>query len=307
MEITPENTKIPRLWKFVEYSAIIFPEVKFEMNITLTIQEKLKDLRIEKGLTLEQLAEQTGISKSALGKYESDDYKDISPFNLAALAKFYSVSSDYLLGLSEQKNHPNTELQELHLSDNMLDLLKSNKINNRLLCEIATHENFIRLLTDIEIYVDRIASMQIDNLNAVVELARTKVLEKNNLDKNELYLRTLEVSHIAEDDYFSHLVHQDIDCIIKDIREQHKNDSATAPDSSYVDDFKKVFDEVNNFKGSEQEKKARLFCKQLSIDYDKLSTEEYVNLIHILEKSSLVKSNNNLRGKFTHGKGKRKR
>ena len=35
------------------------------MNITLTIQEKLKDLRIEKGLTLEQLAEQTGISKSA--------------------------------------------------------------------------------------------------------------------------------------------------------------------------------------------------------------------------------------------------
>ena len=189
----------------------------------------------------------------------------------------------------------------------MLDLLKSGKINNRLLCEIATHENFIRLLTDIEIYVDRIASMQIDNLNAVVELARTKVLEKNNLDKNELYLRTLEVSHIAEDDYFSHLVHQDIDCIIKDIREQHKNDSATAPDSSYVDDFKKVFDEVNNFKGSEQEKKARLFCKQLSIDYDKLSTEEYVNLIHILEKSSLAKSNNNLRGKFTHGKGKKKR
>lgn len=124
MEFTPENTKIPRLWKFVEYSDIIFSEVKFEMNITLTIQEKLKDLRIEKGLTLEQLAEQTGISKSALGKYESDDYKDISPFNLAAMAKFYSVSLDYLLGLSEQKNHPNTELQELHLSDNMLDLLK---------------------------------------------------------------------------------------------------------------------------------------------------------------------------------------
>ena len=65
------------------------------MNITLTIQEKLKDLRTEKGLTLEQLAEQTGISKSALGKYESDDYKDISPFNLVALAKFYGVSSDY--------------------------------------------------------------------------------------------------------------------------------------------------------------------------------------------------------------------
>ena len=40
------------------------------MNTTLTIQEKLKDLRVEHGLTLEQLADQTGLSKSALGKYE---------------------------------------------------------------------------------------------------------------------------------------------------------------------------------------------------------------------------------------------
>ena len=34
---------------------------------------------MEHGLTLEQLADQTGLSKSALGKYENDDYKDISP------------------------------------------------------------------------------------------------------------------------------------------------------------------------------------------------------------------------------------
>ena len=42
------------------------------MNPKLTIQEKLKDLRVERRLTLEQLAEETGISKSALGKYEAD-------------------------------------------------------------------------------------------------------------------------------------------------------------------------------------------------------------------------------------------
>ena len=38
------------------------------MNTKLTMQEKLKDLRVERHLTLEQLAEETGISKSALGK-----------------------------------------------------------------------------------------------------------------------------------------------------------------------------------------------------------------------------------------------
>ena len=36
------------------------------MQVNLTIQERLKDLRVERGLTLEQLSEKTGISKSAL-------------------------------------------------------------------------------------------------------------------------------------------------------------------------------------------------------------------------------------------------
>ena len=57
----------------------------------LSIQERLKDLRVERGLTLEQLAEQTHLSKSALGSYEGDNFKDISHYALIELAKFYEV------------------------------------------------------------------------------------------------------------------------------------------------------------------------------------------------------------------------
>ena len=95
------------------------------MYAKLTIPERLKDLRVvDKHLTLEQLAEQTGLSKSALGKYEADDFKDISPFSMVELAKFYGVSTDYLLGLTEQKNHPNTELEALHLGDDVIEVLR---------------------------------------------------------------------------------------------------------------------------------------------------------------------------------------
>lgn len=76
------------------------------MNIKLTIQERLKDLRTERKMTLEQLSEATGLSRAALGKYETDDFKDISPFSIVTLAKFYGVSTDYLLGLTEQKKSP---------------------------------------------------------------------------------------------------------------------------------------------------------------------------------------------------------
>ena len=44
------------------------------MQPKLTVQERLKDLRVvDFDLTLEELAERTGLSRSALGKYESDE------------------------------------------------------------------------------------------------------------------------------------------------------------------------------------------------------------------------------------------
>ena len=49
---------------------------------------------MERGLTLKELAEQTGLSSSALGSYEADDTKDISHYALIRLAKFYGVTAE---------------------------------------------------------------------------------------------------------------------------------------------------------------------------------------------------------------------
>ena len=137
--------------------------------MSLSIQERLKDLRVERGLTLGQLAEQTGLSKSALGSYETEDFKDISHYALIRLAKFYGVTADYLLGLSEMKNHPNADLADLRLSDEMIDLLKSGRIDNTLLCELAAHPDFPRLMADLEIYVNGTALKQAQGANAIVD------------------------------------------------------------------------------------------------------------------------------------------
>lgn len=100
------------------------------------------------------MAKLTGISKSALGNYENDDYKEINHGNLVTLAQFYNVSTDYLLCLTENKNHPNTDLTNLHLSDDMIDLLLSCSFNNRLLFESATHYKFKKLIAGTDIFVD---------------------------------------------------------------------------------------------------------------------------------------------------------
>jgi transcriptional regulator with XRE-family HTH domain len=255
------------------------------VNVTLTIQEKLKDLRTERGLTLEQLEQQTGISKSALGNYESEDFKDISHTSIVTLAKFYGVSTDYLLGLTETKNHPNAELNDLHLSDEMITLLKSGKINTRLLCEMAAHRDFLKLLSDIEIYVDGIASMQVKNLNALVDMARVEIMEKYHPAENDPNIRLLNAAHIEEDTYFCQMVHKDIDSIIRDIRQAHKGDINSAPDFSAVDEIKRSIEEAARFQGSDKEKRVVILCRQLGIDYHKLTPVEFQTMIKILEKS----------------------
>ena len=65
------------------------------MKVATSIQERLWELRKDKGLNLEELSKLTGISKSALGSYEKEDYKEINHGNLITLADFYGVSVDY--------------------------------------------------------------------------------------------------------------------------------------------------------------------------------------------------------------------
>lgn len=254
------------------------------MNVTLTIQERLKDLRVENGLTLEQLEQRTGISKSALGNYETEDYKDISHTSIVTLAKFYGVSTDYLLGLTESKNHPNADLAELHLSDGMIGLLRSGKINTRLLCEMAAHRDFVKLLADIEIYVDGIASMQIQNLNTLVDMARVEIAEKYQ-SVEDIYIRLLKAAHIKEDIYFQNVVHSDMDSIIKDIKESHKSDTTSAPDTTAAEEIHRAIAEAVSFTGSAQERQVVVMCRQLGIDYTKLTPEEFQVMIRVLGKS----------------------
>ncbi len=62
--------------------------------------ERLKELREEKNLTFKELAEQTGLSKSALCFWENDK-RTPNAEAIVTLAKFFKVSADYLLGLSD--------------------------------------------------------------------------------------------------------------------------------------------------------------------------------------------------------------
>lgn len=60
--------------------------------------ERLNELRTEQNLSFEKLSKFVGLSSSALCGWENG-VNDITSDNLIILAKFFKVSTDYLLGL----------------------------------------------------------------------------------------------------------------------------------------------------------------------------------------------------------------
>ena len=68
--------------------------------------DKIRTLRKEKKLTLEQLAEQSGSSKSYIWELENKNPPRPSGEKVANIAKALGVTSDYLLSDSEMSPEP---------------------------------------------------------------------------------------------------------------------------------------------------------------------------------------------------------
>ena len=249
------------------------------MKTQLSIQERLKDLRVEKGLTLEQLSQQTKIPASTLGSYESDDYKEIPHRNIIDLAKFYKVSADYLLGMTENRQIDNISISDLHLNDAALSLLKDRKLNTLLLSELITHEQFRKLMLDLEIYVDGLADMQIKSLNLAVETGRNILLKRYNPDEYNLQLNVLKASHLELNEYFSHVIDDDMHTIIRDIRNAHKGDIDSAPSKTVTEYFEGIIEKAENFVGTSKQKLAYIFSQFLKIKPTEKNIDDIADIL----------------------------
>ncbi len=231
-------------------------------DMILTITARLKDLRKKRGLTLEALAEATKISRPALGTYETGDFKDISPFSIVKLAKFYGVTTDYLMGVSNLEKEADTEIQELRLTNEALNALKTGGFSGTLLSEIISHRDFQRLMVDIEIFADHIAGMQIDNLNSTMGTIRGIVQKQYHPDENELFYRTLELAKIPADEYVGSVLREDLTGILRDIRASHSKPakSGTALSSLVaIEKFQKKVQSVIERKVSSEEQAAKVY------------------------------------------------
>lgn len=89
------------------------------------MSNRLKELRTERRLSMRELGDLTKISFTTIGAMERGD-RPFTQGNLEILCSFFNVSSDYLLGLSDQRNSTSTTYHE-HLDGIDIELLNDIK------------------------------------------------------------------------------------------------------------------------------------------------------------------------------------
>lgn len=67
--------------------------------------DRLREARLQKGLTQEQLAQQIGVAKSTLTGYEKGN-REPDVFKIKKILEALDVDSDYLLGIDRKKESP---------------------------------------------------------------------------------------------------------------------------------------------------------------------------------------------------------
>lgn len=90
----------------------------------MSFGSRLKELRTDKKASQKQVASDIGISITTISQYESDSRFPNEEI-LKRLCKYYQISSDYLLGLTDTKHAPlsKEEAKEKMMMSKQMDFI----------------------------------------------------------------------------------------------------------------------------------------------------------------------------------------
>lgn len=86
------------------------------MRVLAGLPDRMRELRTQARLTQKEVATHLGISASALGMYEQGA-RDPDSATIASLAMYFGVSTDYLMGLTDDPTPPNRPERKLTPAD----------------------------------------------------------------------------------------------------------------------------------------------------------------------------------------------
>ena len=152
-----------------------------------TIRERVKDLRTARGITIKELAEKTGLDYSTLSRIENGKIQKVADDIVLKLARFFNVSTDFLLGLTNIPDKKNYTAEELGLSADAVRNLYTGAVDNQVADLLLSSPDFTALTMALADYFNEKNAIDIavqnQNHQNIAELYR--LIGRTHKDKRQ--------------------------------------------------------------------------------------------------------------------------
>lgn len=132
---------------------------------------RLSNLRKDHNLSQKQLADQLHVTHSQISRIENGKTKNPNISIVTDAARFFHVSTDYLLGITQITSLKSYDISELGLSEEAVTRLITRRIDVDILNRLLEHENFPKLCIMIRNYFDDTIAESIMARNKVIDFA----------------------------------------------------------------------------------------------------------------------------------------
>ena len=136
-----------------------------------SLASRLSNLRKDHDLSPKQLADQLHVTHSQISRIESGETKNPNISIVIDAARFFHVSTDYLLGITQITSPKSNDISELGLSEEAVTRLITRRIDVDILNRLLEHEHFPKLCIMIRNYFDDTIAEGIMAQNKVIDLA----------------------------------------------------------------------------------------------------------------------------------------
>ena len=189
--------------------------------------------------------------------------------------------------MTDNRQYRHIKVDALKLSDAAIETLTGEKFNNRLVSELLSHPDFPKLLSAIEVYIDRKVLPQMNAMNAMYKIAESTIKENFEVTKNDEVIALLQEAVVDEDEYLRYRISERFNDLMKKLFDAHKKDALPSEQTSIIQELKDY--PVRK----EQEEKARwkltFLAKQIGLNITELTDEELRILMKALEKSDVLR------------------
>ena len=144
-------------------------------------RQRIQDLLKNRKITQAELAEKVGLSNSALSRYLQGGTKNLGDGYIIRIAKFFDVSTDFLLGETDIPDRKNYDIEELGLSAETAKLLYTGRVDASVLNQLIEHPRFPQLLLLLARYRDETMIAGTNAMNQVLTFSRSLLIGQAKL------------------------------------------------------------------------------------------------------------------------------